>query len=76
MKKQIVILVPLIVVVIIFGVFLFSYRPQDNTVAPQIEDKRERTDRVTQTVTETGESRKDPEDTTPAGISRAGQARS
>ena len=68
MKKQIVILVPLIVVVIIFGVFLFSYRPQDNTLAPQIEGKRERADRVTQTVTETSEPRKDPEDTTPAEI--------
>ena len=66
MKKQIVIFVPLIVLAIIFGVFLFSYRPQDNTVDPKIEEKQERTDRVTQTVTETGESRKDPEDTTPA----------
>ena len=69
MKKQIVILVPLIVVVIIFGVFLFSYRPQGNTVDPKIEKKQEQTDRVTQTVTETSEPRKDPEDTTPAETS-------
>ena len=68
MKKQIVIFVPLIVLAIIFGVFLFSYRPQGNTVDPKIEEKRERTDRVTQTVTETSEPRKDPEDTTPAEI--------
>ena len=68
MKKQIVIFVPLIVLAIIFGVFLFSYRPQGNTVDPKIEEKRERTDRVTQTVTETSEPRKAPEDTTPAEI--------
>ena len=69
MKKQIVIFVPLIVIAIIFGVFLFSYRPQDNTVDPKIEKKQEQTDRVTQTATEASEPRKDPEDTTPAETS-------
>ena len=69
MKKQIVIFVPLIVLAIIFGVFLFSYRPQDNTVDPKIEKKQEQTDRVTQTATEASEPRKDPEDTTPAETS-------
>ena len=65
MKKQIVIFVPLIVLAIIFGVFLFSYRPQDKIVAPKIEGERERTDRVTQTATEAGEPHTDSEETTP-----------
>ena len=53
MKKQILILVPLIVLAIACGVVLFSYRPQDDTVAPKIEGKQERTNRVTATATET-----------------------
>ena len=53
MKKKILILVTLIVLAIACGVVLFSYRPQDDAVAPKIEGKQEQTNRVTATATET-----------------------
>ena len=65
MKKPILILVTLIVLAIACGIVMFSYRPQDNTVAPQMEGKQERTDRMTSTATEIGEPHKDSEETTP-----------
>ena len=65
MKNPILILIPLIALAIIGGVLLFSYWYQDETIVPQIEENQERTDRVTQTITETSEPHKDSEETTP-----------
>lgn len=61
-------MVPLVVLAIICGVFLFSYGPEDNTVVPQIEENREQTDRVTQVVTEASEPHKDSKEVTPVEI--------
>ena len=69
MKTPILILAPLIVLAIIGGILLFSYWYQDDTIVPQIEENQERTDRVTQTITETSEPHKDSEQTTPVKTS-------
>ena len=66
-NKPIVLLVTLIVVGFGIGVVMFSYRPQANTVAPQVEGEQEPTDRVSSTVPETGELRESSEETTPVG---------
>ena len=64
-NKPIAILVTLIVLVIACGVVIFRYRPQDNTVGPQVEGKQERIGCVPPTATETGEPHKDSEETPP-----------
>ena len=73
MKNPMLILILLIVLAIIGGLLLFSYRHQDNTVAPQIEKNREGTDHVTQTITETSEPHKDSEEITPVETPEGGQ---
>ena len=64
-NKPIIILVPLIVLGLGIGVIMFAFWYRVDTVAPQVEEEQEHTDRVTSTVPETGKPHKNSEETTP-----------